>query len=435
MTGELPEEDPPWAAQLQSLLTMGSIRSESASAADGLVSMAGRSVVLNFLPVRSGGGLQNTLSFLESLGHARVDVTRFLAVVRRDTAVHEMCRQIGLDSLVVNDSMVSRICFELSCQWRLPKGVPVFTMFGPPPLGGQGRRVNIVGFAYSNLLYPEVDFWSGVPLLRRARNRVVDSMRRFSMARADFWVFETEVLRQRAVAMAGFPKTRVGVVPMAPSSLVTPQRVDARKAREFEDQLRPGVRFLFLAGPHPNKRLHLLPTIASFIKARENKPFRFVTTLPAEAPYTRSVAEEFSRHGMGDVWCNVGPIHPSAVASLVSRCDVVALISRLESFSNNFVEAWQMGKPLVATDADWARHACGAAALYVEPEDADATARSLMLLMRSGKLRAKLVENGYHQLEAYPDSVRKLHEYLEMILVGTRSGVCTKAERRMIRWS
>ncbi len=102
------------------------------------------------------------------------------------------------------------------------------------------------------------------------------------------------------------------------------------------------------------------------------------------------------------------------VATVIACCQAMCTFSLLESFSNNFVEAWKMEVPLIVTDADWSREACGAAALYVDPRNAPETVRELATVVAANSCRLhELVENGRRQLELYPDSHAKTAAMLQ----------------------
>lgn len=392
------------------------------------------SVILNFLPIRTGGGLQNSLSFIKVLACSERDLSQFTAVVRRGSDIHQYCTECGLTTVVVSDSTSSRLAFELMCRRYFHKGQTCFTLFGPPMFGSREYMLNVVGCAYSNLFYPEINFWSDKPRSARLFCEGLDMLRRRMIAAADFWIFETEVLRQRAIKLAGFPKDRVGVVRMSPSALVSLDCIIPHVVAAFDKKIPKGVRFLFLSGDHPNKRLNLIPDIALVMRRSGMRDFVFVTTISLHSGYAQSVAELFNRHGVKDHWCNLGPISSKDVGSLIHCCQAIALFSRLESFSNNFVEAWRMECPLIVTNADWAHDACGEAALYVECEDAERTAKLFLELARNPGLRRRMIDEGNKQLKNYPSVIEKNHAYMKLIQRAILLGGCSAEQRKHIHW-
>ena len=69
------------------------------------------SIILNFLPVSKGGGVQNAMSFLEQLYLDLSAENSYIAIARRDSAIHSKCLDIGLDVITVKDTVLSRLLF------------------------------------------------------------------------------------------------------------------------------------------------------------------------------------------------------------------------------------------------------------------------------------------------------------------------------------
>ena len=392
------------------------------------------STLLNFLPIRTGGGLQNALSFVETLGDLPETRHQCISVVRKGSALEEMCVAKSMEHTAVAPTLWGRWVFERNAVRRFGSGLTCFTFFGPPMVGTCGNWVNMVGCAYSNLFYPEVRFWHYLPPISRLKAELVDLVRRRGVTCADYWVFETSVLRDRAVRLCRFPEDRVGVVPMTASSLVAPERVLPELRARFAHCAIPGFRILYLAGPIPNKRVHCLAPIARQILDAGVSDFVFVVTLPADHWYTLRVMNAFEQQGVRGHIVNTGPVASNAVASLIDTCDAMCTLSVLESFSNNFTEAWRMGKPLVVTDSDWSRSACGEAALYVDPEDADDTAQALRQLAASESFRNALAAAGRRRLELSPSPVEKTRLYLSHIERVRELGSLPPARRSAIGW-
>lgn len=394
----------------------------------------GGRILLNFLPISAGGGLQNALSFVETLGLDRSRKEHCLAIVRKGSAIEMACRQQEVEAVSVEQTRLGRLLFECGCRTRFTRGQACFTLFGPPMLTSGGYLLNINGCAYSNLFYPEIQFWSHYSCFSRMRREAIDWCRRHQTAQADYWIFETEALRRRALSLCGFPPERVGVVRMTPSALVAPEKVVDDIARRFDATLPQGFRLLFLNGANRNKRLHALPSIAAQLRRLGVVQFCFVCTLPPEDRYTTEISREFVRLELSRHFVNLGPVPPQQAASLVHTVNAICTFSVLESFSNNFVEAWKMERPLVVTDADWAQDSCGNAALYLNPADAASAAEKIRQLIESPHLRQRLIEQGRMQLGCYPNVQEKLDQYFGHIESALRLGPCPVAERARIRW-
>jgi len=93
----------------------------------------------------------------------------------------------------------------------------------------------------------------------------------------------------------------------------------------------------------------------------------------------------------------------------------MANLAQLESFSNNFIEAWKMRVPLVVTDSDWARDACGEAAAYVDPEKSRLAISSVEAVLFDPNVREDLVSAGDQMLASYPTANEKSVAYLDLL--------------------
>lgn len=390
-------------------------------------------ILLNLLRLKEGGGRQNALSFVTALGNDKENKSRCVALVTHGTPLHEACNSTDLKTIVVPDTS-AYLLYECFYGQQLLKGQVCFAIFGFPLPMSVGRAVNVCGCGLSNLFYPEIDFWKYLPRLKYQHKQLKDCYRRTRVAHADFWIFETEAVQRRAIELCNFPEDRVSVVPMAPSRLVSPENIDEETKCRFDKQLRQVFRILFLNEARPNKRMHVLPALAEHLWARGQRDFCFVTTMDNRHQYARRVLDDFSERGLGHFICNIGPVSAGDVASLISCTDMMCTFSVLESFSNNFVEAWKMRKPLVVTDADWARCSCGAGACYVSPEESGPTAEILDGLIRSQSTRNDYVQRGQEQLSKYPTHDEKNAKYFECIERARSLGTCPRAVRRAIKW-
>ena len=390
--------------------------------------------ILNLLPITKGGGLQNVMSFLKSLSEDAERRDQVTVICREGTAAADFTRDNFSNSRLVPRGLKGRIQGELHALHQLTHAKLCFTFFGSPTIGSRGKFVNVCGNAYPNLFYPEVDFWAYLPMGGRIKCKAIDIIRRKGQKLADFWIFETDVMRGRAMRLFNFPSDRCAVVKMAPSDYVRKDRVNPTKFANFDKAIRPGFRMLMLAGAHSNKKQIYIPEWIDALKKLGCEDFAFVTTMNEQAPYAQEVIQEVKRRGQERHYTNIGPVQPQDCASLIEACSAMLCVSRLESFSNNFVEAWNMEKPLVASDWDWSQDAGGRAALYVKPDQFSETAATLKTLMTSQNQRDDLVKAGRENLKSYHTPASKYVEQWRVIEHARGLGFCPPETRRKIRW-
>jgi glycosyltransferase involved in cell wall biosynthesis len=373
-------------------------------------------VMLNFLPLKSGGGLQVGLDFIaqaERCGgrhqwHVVATAGTPLARIAEHDNVH-LCAAVGA-------ALPARAWFEFSgCRRALRSIRPaiVHTLFGPQWPGAAGTT-SVVGCAYSNLCYPEINFWARLPPAQRAWRELVDHGRRRRLREADAVIFETEDLAERAVRHLRLDAQHVHVVRPSVSSLVG-ERVHHEETVARCRTLPDGFKVLLLSVYNPNKNFELLPRIARELLRRGCDDTVFVVTLPHAAAPLRALVKLAAALGVADRLHNIGPVPQAGCAELYRACDAVILPSQLESFSNTIAESWAMGRPLLISDLPWAHSLCGPGALYFRYDDPlDAAARILELRGDAGQ-KARLVEAGYRQLAAYPNAEQRFRQYLGIL--------------------
>ena len=209
-----------------------------------------------------------------------------------------------------------------------------------------------------------------------------------------------------------FRNSAVQVVEMAPSSLAVNEK--NRKLvglPEYSDS--EFIDVLYLSGPHPNKRIHCLAQI--FLNLSKLDPrFRLVVTLP-EGLYLDRVLSSFDQIGVSHLVVNVGPVEPSNILEVFSSASAVINVARLESFSNNWVEAWAFSRPLIVSDYEWARASCGDAAIYVDVFNPREAAQAIFDGVLSSRNRQSLIEEGFARLDALPSSEEKFCRYIAII--------------------
>lgn len=372
-------------------------------------------IVLNFVPLKSGGGLQVGLDFLRQLADTDTGHRWYLVASEGTPFAAGDCGP-GVERVaIVRRGLRDRLLFEHHRAAALVRRVGaklVYTQFGPH--WPAARVLHVVGCAYSNLFYPEVNFWTGLPPLQRLRKQVIDQGRLRRLRRADHVIFETSALAQRAITVRGFSPERVSVVRPAASSLVVSNRRGI--VLPMTRSLPTGMRVLLPSGYHPNKNVELLPRVAALLRKRYARhDFMFVITLPGDHPGTRRLLAQARELDVAEHLHNVGPVAPEALAELYRNVDAVILPSRLESFSNSIAEAWAMDKPLIISNLDWARALCGNAAEYFEYDDTDSAAAALVTLADDRGRRRALVDAGRAQLATYPTARERFFAYLDII--------------------
>jgi glycosyltransferase involved in cell wall biosynthesis len=384
-------------------------------------------IYFNFLNAPSGGGLQNSVSFLLNLLEIEYDFRNTTCLVVKGSPLEALCVENNISYKSVRSGAFNKILFELTARSFIERDDVVFSIFGPPLLTTSNYSLNVGGMAISNVFYPEVDFWEHAGYIGSKLKNLKDFYRVWRYKKLDYWIFETELLAKKAIGDFGFPEERVSVVKMSPSKLVSPRNVTDVKSVlcGLEDR----KIFILLCNAHPNKRHHLLPALAEKLKIRGvSKPLFVFTT--ANNEYYESVKKEILNREVEEYFMNIGNVKAEDVSTVLSKVDFVLNISQLESFSNNFVEAWVMGKPLVTTNDEWARGAAENAAIYLNIDNEINADDFIDVIDRDCSF---FVAEGFSLLETYPSGEEKTKGYLDVIDKACKQMKITSLDRKRIK--
>lgn len=370
-------------------------------------------IIINLVPITKGGGLQNAINFIIGFNKVIDKKDDYFFIFKKNIILEKFCKKYNLKYKTINNTLMARLLFE--CFYFInKKNNIIFTLYGGKPLFAYNNRMNIVGCAYSNLFYPEVKFWSHLSKYQQKIKLIIDKYRFYSIRKADVYIFETDVLAQRAIKLFNFPKEHTYVVKMAVNSLIDKHRNKVYKNLKYADKINEKFKILYLAGAHPNKRQHLLIELTKSIIAQGYKNFIFITTM-AKSKYSNPILNKFIDKNLENYVLNIGPIDNDKCAKLISECDAMINIALLESFSNNFVEAWAMRKPLFVTDADWSRSCCGNAAIYLDMKNPSKSAEKIINICNDPKSRNIMIKEGVEQLENYLTAEEKTLQYINII--------------------
>lgn len=360
-------------------------------------------VYVNLVPIKSGGGLQNALNLIN--GFSELEDTDEYIYIIRSMKLKEKLEEKGLKYKIINDNIFCRLIYELFYFNR--KKAIIFTLFGGKPLISYGCKT-ISGCAYSNLFYPEIDFWEYLNPLQRFKKKLIDWYRYYLTKKSDVIIFETETLKNRAELITDFQNKRLEVVKMAVNKDL--KRLDDNNLMNSRSNT---FNILYLASSHPNKRQHLIVPIAEEMR-KMNIKCKFILTMNNNS-YTDEIKESINNLKLFEYIQIIPPVSPDEISAVISNSDSLINIAKLESFSNNFVEAWTFQKPLIVTEADWSRDNCKNAALYINPEDPEASANAIIRLINDKHLREYFVDEGIENFRDLNDYRSKSIKYINII--------------------
>lgn len=369
-------------------------------------------ILFNFVSIKAGGGQQNTLSFLENISNENLSFS-FVVACTKNTLVHNLCVKKGFNYFCVENNFWGRLKYEFFSFFFLRSKYNInviFTIFGAAPFVSP-MVYKISGCAYSNIFQPEVDIWGYLGFFKKTVKKIIDICRILVLLQSDEVVLETPYLKKRAVS--GLLKNKkVSVIEMAPSKLVSDELVDIVPV----DLNTEVYNLLYLSGPQPNKRIDKFLDVLYFLNKNSKKKFIFKITIPDESLYYKNILlPKIRRLSLEDVVVNIGTVSPQNVATIIKDVDAIVNTALIESFSNNWVEAWASHRLLISTDADWSRASCKDAALYIDVLDPEKSAQTIINTFNNEVSFFEIIQNGANRLLEMPTSKERTQQYLSIL--------------------
>ncbi len=347
--------------------------------------------------------------------------TAFIRQVCRDARQHAWC-------FALSEQVQRNVASLYSGQWpveefspspsRLLRGIAtrkklrefeialrpdlVFTVFGPAYCRFQ--TVHVCGFADGWVTHPSQFALGSLPPTSRFLYPLRRVYKSQFLRKGDFYIVEAEIGRKGLVQRLGIRDENVAVIPNSFADLFLETSCDGKRTWPQGEP----VQVLCLAYPHAHKNLSLLPKVAAVLKSRgQAANYRFVVTLPDSGCEVRRFWTEVDRLNVPEMIKNAGCILLSDCPKWYSQSDIVILPTLLETSSATYPEAMKMGRPIVTTDLDFAREACGDAAEYFSPLSAESAADAIQRVTNDGQRRQTLIRNGYEHLGRFPEPEEK----------------------------
>ena len=177
-------------------------------------------------------------------------------------------------------------------------------------------------------------------------------------------IVQTPVMGDRLRARFGVPAERITVIP--PGCLLNPGGTPLRRRRVTSAE---PLRLFWPARAYPHKNHDVLaPLCRELMRRGLSDRVHFYLTVDTRSDRRGQRLLKGLRHCSSMV-TNLGPLAKQQVERWFDQTDALFLPTLLESFSLTYLEAAARRRPIVTSDRDFARHACGDAGYYVDPEN------------------------------------------------------------------
>jgi glycosyltransferase involved in cell wall biosynthesis len=238
-------------------------------------------------------------------------------------------------------------------------------------------------FYAAQLLYPESHFGPRT-LKDKIRHKYLKRHFTKELIKTQLVFCQTEVMATRLRETYGFAGKTVVASPSVPDSMrqipVDEPSPTAFKGHENKLKLFCPARY------YPHKNLEVLTELFSKYPDELKNVLVFITLTPDQHPNAKKLLSEISRLGLEENIINLGHIPYEEIGGYYRNSDALFMPSLLESFSTTYVEAMAAGLPILTSDLDFARGACGEAANYFDPFSAESV-KNAILAFRSNEAR------------------------------------------------
>lgn len=371
-------------------------------------------VLLNFYPVQSGGGQQVASNFIKSISKNNFGHEWFV-FVGEGSELHEQAERYFKSNniLILKYSYLDRIVNIITVKnFANDKSIEIIYNFAPVlPIKNIPQVVRSV---YSNLFFPEIDFWGKMPLHKKTMKKAIDYFRLKGTLKANGLIFENKGMQIRSNKLFNYPLNKT--IYIHPSVTVFDEDITSGKYSHLE--LDVDFKILYLSSWYQNKNITILPKVAKILRDRQLK-FKFVLTLDSTNPDVNlRLVSQINALKVSEYFEFIGQVKAIHVHQVIKSCDSMILLSKLECFSSNIIEAFFFNKPLIISDEIWAKEACQNAAIYVDRDSPKDIAESIIKLFRNKELQDQLTTEGNKLLNEFNtpyDKVKKQVMFLEKI--------------------
>ena len=355
-------------------------------------------LAINFSPLKKGGGQNVALNFLSEFFNPSINLGDITYIVADNSQICEiLSKTISANQIITTpQNPIKRILSEIFVVGPLLKKRNVSIIYSYFGFGFYPSSIpQVVGAADSNLFYPEVNFWSQYHGINLIYKKIIDAYRIWGLKRAAGIVFETTILEERSRKIFNFKAlTRT----IKPSITVPDYCAEITLPLNIKDKKKG----LLLCSWQLNKNIMMIPYVCKELK-KDGNQFVFIITAPADGSKNYNDFINLVFQLKVEEYIHIlGPVAKDRLASLYNQIDIVFLLSKLESFSNNIIEAWYFKKPLIISDEDWSHEICKDAAAFVDRDNPAEIACVIEKVLDDVGYTQSLLDKGISNINEYP---------------------------------
>jgi glycosyltransferase involved in cell wall biosynthesis len=251
-------------------------------------------------------------------------------------------------------------------------------------------------FYAAQLLYPDSHFGPRT-LKDKIRHKYLKRHFIKELKKTQLVFCQTEVTKNRLRDIYGFSKKIMVAGPSVPDSMrVIP--VDEPVPAAFNGHENK-LKLFCPARYYPHKNLEILPELFSKFADELKNVSVFITLTPDQHPNAKKLLSKIASLGLEKNIINLGLIPYEHIGGYYRNADALFMPSLLESFSTTYVEAMAAALPILTSDLDFARSACGDAADYFDPFSAEGVKDTILTFGSNESRQQELARLGEKMMQ------------------------------------
>lgn len=358
--------------------------------------MSKHKVLINLSNIKTGGAKQVAKSFLLDLVKMGSSAPSY-DLLLPDT-FNEIKQKLHNSTLKVIPYNSNGFSLLSSLESMQKKYDLVFTLFGPK-YTFMKAKIDIVGFAQSNIIYPEVQSEVQSNIKERLVSKLKYLIQKSFFQKADHIIVELDHVKIGVQEKLGFNPNSISVVKNTISNAFINPDLNALKIDECKK-----IKIGYITKDYPYKNIKILPKVAQILNKDFGMSVKFYLTLAPNEWKNHSL--HFGKHGV-----SVGEINEEACPSFYHQMDAIIFPSLIESFSAVPLEAMYMNKAIFASDRNFVREICGENAIYFDPKNPYEISKKIYDYFKKPKNN---ISTRKYAME-FPSSMMRTKEYLGII--------------------
>jgi glycosyltransferase involved in cell wall biosynthesis len=376
---------------------------------------------------REGGGLVGTLNLVKAFKDVAQN-EQFLLVCSAGYGYEEIELPPNSELFVYRgrQSPPARYWFDRVTLPAIVRRYNPDVIFGPGNTGLTRPGVPQALFIRLPYLFYDKKHFPDMPLIARLRLAEVRSKIMKSLPATELLFCQTPVVKRRLSDAFGYPEKQISILRFpCPQEIVHATDLEVPGVlKKNSDKFYVLLLTRYLTHRNPSV---LIPLCKHYANQLREKQVKFITTVQKQDhPLAGRFLEEISRNHLEDVIINVGRLSREDVSRYFSHSHMLWLPTLMETLCIPFLEAMNMGVPILAPDLDFARYVCGEAALFYDPWNIESMFKHIMLLREDECLRRDLIAKGKSELgnrakfsknwqEVATDVIRNLRILVEQV--------------------